>query len=400
MSDGTVTKSTSTVGEVFRVFLRLGLTSFGGPVAHIGFFHAEFVQRRRWLDEADFADLVALCQFLPGPASSQFGFAVGLQRAGWAGALAAWAGFTLPSALVMILFALGLTRWSGVGHAGWIHGLKLAAVAVVAQAVWTMADKLCRRWELAALALAGTVAMLLWPSSGTQLAVIGIAAALARWLTKTGAEPETPTTTVRTGRPTANLFLVFAGLLAGLPLLAALWPAGWLMLLDRFYRAGALVFGGGHVVLPLLQSAVVTPGWVTPDEFLAGYGVAQALPGPLFAFAAYLGAVTRPEPNGWLGGALGLLAVFLPGLLLVAGAWPWWERLRRFPALRRALTGANAAVVGILLAALISPIATGTLRTAGDGAVALLAWSALGWRKVPVWAVVGLCAAIVGLAAT
>lgn len=384
----------SGVGEVFRVFLRLGVTAFGGPVAHLGYFHEEFVKRRRWLDESAFADLVALCQFLPGPASSQFGFAVGLRRAGWPGALAAWAGFTLPAAAAMILLALGAVKFGGIATGGWLHGLKLATVAVVAQAVWTMGSRLCRGWSRLLLALGTTNLILAWSSAWGQVVAIGVAAAAGRWLFR----PDLPSVPVQAPAETSRRreaapVLAFVGLLLILPLLAAAFPGGWLQQFDRFYRAGALVFGGGHVVLPLLQSAVVTPGLVSPDEFLAGYGLAQALPGPLFTFAAYLGTVAHSAPNGWLGGLWCLVAVFLPGLLLVAGALPGWERLRQAPGLRAALQGANAAVVGILLAALVSPIATGTLRRPADWCVAALGFAGLTWGRFPPWAVVAGCLA-------
>jgi chromate transporter len=383
----------SSVGTVFRVFLRLGVTSFGGPVAHIGFFHDEFVKRRRWLDEAAYVDLVALCQFLPGPASSQMGFALGLRRAGWLGALAAWAGFTLPSAVLMIGFALGLARFGPLAHTGWLHGLQLAAVAVVAQAVGAMGQRLCQGRVRPLLALLATLAVLAWPTPWSQVLVIGGAGLLGCWWFRS-TEPmalATPVPPLPT-RPATVLFGIFVILLLGLPLGARLWPAAWLQLFDSFYRAGALVFGGGHVVLPLLQSAVVTSGQLTPDEFLAGYGVAQALPGPLFTFAAYLGAKLPQAPNGWLGGLWGLVAVFLPGLLLVSGALPWWERLRHAPGLRAALAGANAAVVGVLLAALISPLATGTLLHPRDWILAAAAFAGLQWAKLPPWALVALCA--------
>ncbi len=385
----------SSVGEVFQVFLRLGVTAFGGPVAHLGYFHEEFVKRRRWLDESAFADLVALCQFLPGPASSQFGFAVGLRRAGWPGALAAWAGFTLPAAVVMILLALGVVNLGGNANAGWLHGLKLATVAVVAQAVWTMGSRRCRGWGQILLALAATNVVLAWSSAGAQVVVIGVAAAAGRWLFRSDLPSVAGQALAgRSRRWESAPLLTFLGLLLLLPLLATAFPGGWLQQFDRFYRAGALVFGGGHVVLPLLQSAVVTPGLVSPDEFIAGYGLAQALPGPLFAFAAYLGTVAHSAPNGWIGGLWCLVAVFLPGLLLVAGALPAWERLRQAPGLRAALQGANAAVVGILLAALVSPIASGTLRRPADWCVAGLGLAGLNWLKLPAWLIVATCAAV------
>lgn len=395
VSAASETESRSSVATVFRVFLRLGVTSFGGPVAHIGFFHDEFVKRRRWLDEAAYADLVALCQFLPGPASSQMGFALGLRRAGWLGALAAWAGFTLPSAVLMIGFAVGLAQFGDLSGAGWLHGLKLAAVAVVAQAVWTMGTRLCRGRARLIVALLATNVVLAWPSPWSQIVAIGTAACASRWLFRKEVAAASSATSPWPvpAFPSVVLLGAFAGLLISLPLLATAFPSAWLQLFDSFYRAGALVFGGGHVVLPLLQSAVVTSGRLTPDEFLAGYGVAQALPGPLFTFAAYLGAKLHQSPHGWIGGLWCLVAVFLPGLLLVAGALPWWERLRHAHGLRASLNGANAAVVGVLLAALISPIATGTLLKPLDWLIAAAAFAGLQWAKFPPWAIVTLCAA-------
>lgn len=383
-----------TVPEVFRAFLRLGLTSFGGPAAHIGYFHDEFVKRRRWLDEAAYADLVALCQFLPGPASSQLGFAVGRLRAGWAGALAAWLGFTLPSALVMIAFALGLSHWRTTGHEPWLHGLKLAAVAVVAQAVWTMAQKLSRGWLHLCLTIAAAGLVLVWKSPSAQLVSIGLAAVLAAQRSAPAHDAASPADArkMSPARIASAPLLLMGALLVGLPLLAAAWPHLDLQLFDRFYRAGALVFGGGHVVLPLLQAAVVNPGAVSQDSFLAGYGLAQALPGPLFTFAGYLGATAHAGGGAWLAGFAALIAVFLPGLLLIAGVLPVWDHWRARHRLRSGLDGANAAVVGVLLAALITPIATSTLQRPADGFIAAGAWIALQVLKLPSWAVVLLCA--------
>ena len=382
--------------QVFWIFLRLGLTSFGGPVAHLGYFRDEFVQRRQWLTERSYADLVALCQFLPGPASSQVGMALGLMRAGMPGALAAWLGFTLPSALVLALLGLGLAGGYAVLPAGAIHGLKVVAVAVVAQAVWGMARSLCvGRAKVTLMALA-CCAVLLVPGVWGQVGVMLAAGGAGWWLFGRGraATPETPNDAPdalllplrrRTG---AALLVVFAALLVLLPLAVRLWPGSLLAMVDAFYRVGALVFGGGHVVLPLLQSAVVEPGWVSADAFLAGYGAAQAVPGPLFTFAAFLGAAMAP---GWAGAGLallGILGIFLPAFLLVAGALPWWAPLRQRAGARGVLAGVNAAVVGLLLAALYQPVATSALHSAADVALALVALAALLRWRVPPWAVV------------
>ena len=385
---------------VFLVFLRLGLTSFGGPVAHVGYFRDEFVTRRRWLGERSFADLVALCQFLPGPASSQFGMALGLARAGYAGALAAWAGFTLPSALLMILFALGVANLGEAMPAGLLHGLEVVAVAVVAQAVWGMARHLCRGVaRLAIMAIAAGVVLWL-PSAWTQVGVIvaaGVAGALVLDTPPASAHEPLP---VGIGRRAAALWLVlFFALLVALPLAAQLMPGRALAVVDAFFRTGALVFGGGHVVLPLLQAEVVTPGWVSEEAFLAGYGAAQAVPGPLFTFAAFLGASMNAAPSGWAGGALALVAIFAPAFLLVAGALPFWEVLRRNARMQAALAGVSAAVVGLLLAALYRPVATGAIHGWGDVLFAAAALAALMVLKLPPWLVVALCGVAGGLAA-
>ncbi|HRA15395.1 MAG TPA: chromate efflux transporter, partial [Giesbergeria sp.] len=345
--------------QVFWIFLRLGLTSFGGPVAHLGYFRAEFVLRRQWLTERSYADLVALCQFLPGPASSQVGMALGLLRAGLPGALAAWLGFTLPSALLLALLGLGLASGTTVLNAGALHGLKVVAVAVVAQAVWGMARTLCVGRARVTLMVLAACAMLLWPGVWAQVGVMLLAGAVGWWLwgrkailapAAQGAHEALP---VRLGQRTgALLLIVFAALLVLLPLAAQWWPGRGLALFDAFYRVGALVFGGGHVMLPLLQAVVVPPGWVTADTFLAGYGAAQAVPGPLFTFAAFLGAAMAPWPGGGLGALVCLVAIFVPSFLLVAGALPFWEPLRRSAHAQAALAGVNAAVVGLLLAAL------------------------------------------------
>ncbi|WP_164963577.1 chromate efflux transporter [Rubrivivax sp. JA1026] len=380
--------------EVLLAFLKLGLTSFGGPVAHLGYFHAEFVGRRRWLDERSYAELVALCQFLPGPASSQVGMALGLLRAGWAGAAMAWLGFTLPSALALIAFAYGIAGHPGLAASGAVHGLKVVAVAVVAQAVWTMARTLCPDRPRAALALLAALATLALPSAPGQLAVI-VAAGLVGWrLLKLPPAPPGPQAVWRVPRAAGVAALaLFAALLLGLPLLAAATGSpGW-ALVDGVYRAGALVFGGGHVVLPLLQAAVVPSGAVDDAAFLAGYGAAQAVPGPLFTFAAYLGAVAQGPLAGWVGGLVFLVVIFVPAFLLVVGALPFWDTLRRRDAVRAAMAGVNAAVVGILLAALYDPVWTTAIGSRADFGLALAAFGLLAWGRVSPVIVVALGAA-------
>jgi len=380
-------------GEVLAVFLRLGLTSFGGPVAHLGYFHEEFVVRRKWLDDRTYADLVALCQFLPGPASSEVGIAIGLSRAGYAGALAAWTGFTLPSAVALVLFGYGVGAYGGALGSGWLHGLKVAAVAVVANAVLTMARTLAADRERATLAVAAAVLVTALPSSLGQIGAILIGGIVGLALLRSGpaddyADLPHP---VSRGAAIAALVALFAILLGG-PLLALAVPSHALNLFDAFYRAGALVFGGGHVVLPLLQTAVVPPGWISNDVFLAGYGAAQAVPGPLFTFSAYLGTVMNPAPNGWAGAILCLAAMFLPAFLLVIGALPFWTTLRRQSWAQGALRGVNAAVVGLLLAALYRPVFTSGITTASDFALGTIAFLLLFMWQTPPWLVVVLCA--------
>jgi len=379
--------------EVFIVFLRLGLTSFGGPVAHLGYFREAFVTRRQWLSDRAYSDIVALCQFLPGPASSQVGMVVGLSRAGYPGALAAWTGFTLPSAIALILFALGLSHYGSLVPASALHGLKVAAVAVVAQAVWGMARSLCPDAPRITLMTLSTVAVTLVPSPWCQVGAMVIAGLIgARSFRTADTAPHEPLPIPVGHRAALAFLLAFGTLLVGLPIAASAIPNHALALADAFYRAGALVFGGGHVVLPLLQAAVVPTGWVGNDTFLAGYGAAQAVPGPLFTFAAFLGAAGGPAPNGWFGGALCLLAIFAPSFLLVFGALPFWERLRRHAGTRAALAGINAAVVGLLLAALYQPVWTSAIHVPADFALALLALAALTVWRVPPWAVVAGCA--------
>jgi chromate transporter len=387
-----------TPAEIFAVFLRLGLTSFGGPVAHLGYFRNELVQRRRWIDEAGYADLLALCQFLPGPASSQVGFSLGLLRGGWLGALAAFAAFTLPSALLLILFALGAASLAGPVGDGVIHGLKLAAVAIVAQAVCGMARSLAPDRERAFIALvAAAIAVFAAGSLGQTGAILwgGLA---GLWLCRAAPAAVSGHLRFRVSKTAGAACLVlFLALFFLLPLAAAASQA--LALADAFYRAGSLVFGGGHVVLPLLEAGVVTPGWVDGNAFLAGYGAAQAVPGPLFSFAAYLGFVAGPAPNGLAGAGIALAALFLPGFLLLVGVLPFWDAIRTRPVAQAAMRGANAAVVGILGAALYSPVWTGAMFSPVDFVLALAGFLALTVWKAPPWAVVlGVTALAAGLA--
>jgi len=387
-------------GEVLRVFLKLGLTSFGGPVAHLGYFRDELVVRRKWLGDSAYADLVALCQFLPGPASSQVGIAIGLSRAGLAGAFAAWLGFTLPSALAMILFAYGVDALGDTAGAGWLRGLKIVAVAVVANAVWGMARTLSPDRERATLTVIAAAIVLFWPTALGQIGAILLGAATGVVLMRGGSVAGETRLAVPISRRGAVLALgLFFALLLGLPILAAASDSMALRLLDSFYRAGSLVFGGGHVVLPLLQAEVVDPGWVTRDAFVAGYGAAQAVPGPLFTFAAYLGTVLIPQPDGVAGGLLCLSAIFLPSFLLVIGALPFWDVLRRRPQAQAALRGINAAVVGLLLAALYDPVWTSGIRAPADFALAAAALLLLAFWKLPPWLVV-IVTAVAGAAMT
>ena len=367
--------------EVFTVALRLGLTSFGGPIAHLGYFRDEYVVRRRWLDEKSYADLVALCQFLPGPASSQVGMAIGISRARLPGALAAWLGFTLPSALLLIVFAFGVNALGTAAAAGWLHGLKVVAVAVVAQAVWGMAKSLCPDRLRATLAIVAAVVTLSWPTAAGQVGSI-IVAGIVGWL---ALAPIKLTSQVDALFPVSKgtgvfALIIFFVLLLGLPAIRPLAQSHWLDVFDSFFRVGSLVFGGGHVVLPLLQTEVVGSGWITDEQFVAGYGATQAVPGPLFTFSAYLGAVM----NGWRGALLALTAIFLPSLLLVVGALPFWQRLRANANFQSALSGVNAAVVGLLLAALYNPVWSSAIHSATDFALALVGFMLLMfWKQQP-----------------
>lgn len=375
--------------HIFLIFLRLGLTSFGGPIAHIGFFREEFVARRQWLSDAAYSELVALCQFLPGPASSQVGIALGLHRGGLSGAIAAWFGFTLPSALALTLFGMALLGMGTTDASGWIHGLKVVAVAIVAQALWAMSRSLCPDRMRATLAIiAALIATLLPGLSGQILVIVG--GGLIGWRLLSPAHGrDGGALHIPISRASALISLtLFFILLALLPLLAHQSDNYTLQLFDGLYRAGALVFGGGHVVLPLLQSATVTPGWLSNDLFLAGYGAAQAVPGPLFTFAAYLGAVSSEQPNGVIGALVATVAIFLPSFLLVIGTLPLWQRLRRHSGIQRALPGINAAVVGLLLAALYNPVITSGILGLTDLILALICLAMLSYWKLPVWLVV------------
>ena len=383
--------------EVFAVGLRLGLTSFGGPIAHLGSFRREYVERRGWLDATAFADLVALCQLLPGPASSQLGIAIGTHRAGSLGGVAAWLGFTLPSTILMILFGL-FAATTDVAGLAWIHGLELAAVAVVAYAIWTLARTAAPEGRRRTIAVAATIGALLAPTPVGQVAVIG-AGALIGWLWLAGSLPLPQPVTAT--RPIAMSRRIAIGALLSLALLLVVLPlvarqlGGTFALVDAGVRSGALVFGGGHVILPLLHGSVVEPGWVAEDQFLAGYAAAQALPGPLFTFAAFLGTVSAVGPGGVPGGLVAVVAIFVPSFLLVFGALPFWDRLRTSLDARRTLAGANAAVIGLLAAVLVTPIWTSAVTSPADVLVVAGALGLLATGRLPVLAVVAGCAVLV-----
>lgn len=380
-------------GEVLAVFLRLGVSCFGGPIAHLGYFHDEFVARRKWLDEKTYVDLVALSQFLPGPASSKVGIAIGLSRAGYWGALAAWTGFTLPSAIALVLFGYGVGTLGDALHSGWVHGLMVAAVAVVAQAVLIMMRSLAPDRERATLAVVAAVIVMVLPTSVAQIGAIVLGAIVGLVFFRTAPPAGQVSLPHPVSRRTAIAAIVaFFVILLALPLVVVAVPSHALQLFDVFYRAGSLVFGGGHVVLPLLQAAVVPRGWVSNDAFLAGYGAAQAVPGPLFTFSAYLGTVMHPTPNGWVGAILCLVAMFLPAFLLVIGPLPFWNDLRQRTWAQGALRGVNAAVVGILLSALYNPVWTSGITSARDFALGLAAFLLLFMWKTPPWLVVLFCA--------
>ncbi|AZN38744.1 chromate transporter [Paenibacillus albus] len=374
--------------ELLLVSTKLGLTSFGGPIAHLGYFHHEYIRRRKWLDERSYADLVALCQFLPGPASSQVGIGIGLMRAGLLGGIVAWIGFTLPSVLALIAFAV-VMQGGGLANADWIHGLKIVAVAIVAHAVMGMGQKLAPDRNRATIAVAAAVISLLWPSAWSQVLLIVCAGLLGLWLYygRQEAVAETAPMEVPISRRFGAFCLaLFLALLIALPLLRG-WidsSDGGLALFDSFYRSGSLVFGGGHVVLPLLERAVVPTGWVSSEQFLAGYGAAQAVPGPLFTFASYLGMME----GGVLGAVIATAAIFLPAFLLIVGALPFWSSMRTSPKVQGALTGVNAAVVGILLAALYNPLWTTAILAPKDFTLAAILFGMLTFWKLPPWIVV------------
>lgn len=384
--------------ELFFIFLRLGITSFGGPIAHLGYFHAEFVTKRKWLDEHGYADLVALCQFLPGPASSQVGIAIGTSRAGILGGIAAWCGFTLPSALMLTAFAFGVSQFRDSISGGWLHGLKVVAVAVVAQALWGMGNRLCPDRKRASIAVMAAVFALLIPTALGQIGTMAVGGLLGIfWLRMDSQLPHTPMK-ASIGIKTGIVALAsFALLISFLPFVSEWMDLQGFKLFDSFFRAGSLVFGGGHVVLPLLKAEVVTPGWVSSDAFMAGYGAAQAIPGPLFTFSAYLGAISQVEPNGISGAIIALVAVFLPSFLLIWGALPFWENLRRIPQMRFAMSGLNAAVVGLLAAAFYNPVWTSAILSPKDFALALFGLLLLNFWEFPSWAVVAMSAVVGGL---
>lgn len=399
LEDGEVSNRGKGIVQLFAASLKLGLTSFGGPVAHLGYFREEYVRRRKWLDDNEYADLVALAQFLPGPASSQVGIGVGIKQAGLLGGLVSFVGFTLPSVLALAGFAL-LMQGSSLGEAGWLHGLKLVAVAIVAHAVWGMGQKLAAGRAKMSLALASAVVVLIANTAYSQVLVIVAAALLGWWLFRErGGEKRIADGAIvsepgGSGGAGAKLgisrrlgmlcLLVFMALLLLLPIARELTANHWVAMADSYYRSGSLVFGGGHVVLPLLEREVVPTGWVAEEQFLAGYSAAQAVPGPLFTFASYLGAAS----NGWLGALFATLAIFLPAYLLMAGVMPFWEALRRRPAMQAALAGVNAAVVGILLAALYDPIWTSSVTSASDFSIAAILFVLLAFWKLPPWAIV------------
>ena len=379
--------------EVLRVSTRLGLTSFGGPIAHLGYFHEEYVQRRKWIDEQSYADLVALCQFLPGPASSQVSIAIGIARARLLGGLAAWIGFTLPSALALVAFAFGIGAFASTADAGWLHGLKIVAVAVVAQAVWGMACSLCPDRERATIAIIASIVTLTWPNAVGQLSSIAVAGLVGLFAFRDTSSTSLSHMRFPIGKKLGvAAWIVFFILLVGLPLVRLIVSSHTLEVFDSFFRVGSLVFGGGHVVLPLLQTEAVGPGWVSNEQFVAGYGAAQAVPGPLFTFSAYLGAVMATEPNGWTGAALALVAIFLPSFLLLTGALPFWDLLRSMPAFQSALKGINAAVVGLLLTALYNPVWTSAIHSPADFGLGLISFGLLMFWKCPPWLVVMLTA--------
>lgn len=381
--------SRASVPGIFWTFLKLGCTSFGGPIAHLGYFRHEFVEKRKWLDDNAYADLVALCNFLPGPASSQVGIALGTLKGGLPGGFAAWLAFTMPSALVLLAFAYGFASFGLSADAGWLHGLKIVAVAVIAQAVWGMGKSLCPDRFRATLAISATLIVFVWPTAWGQVLAIVVGGLVGwRYLEPVALhQPENVRFGISRG-VAITAWVIFFGLLFLLPALTHVVKSQALSTFDSFYRTGSLVFGGGHVVLPLLRNEVVPPGWVSDDVFLAGYGAAQAVPGPLFTFAAYLGSVMSVAPNRLAGGVLALVAIFLPAFLLIIGALPFWDTLRQKTPVQSALRGVSAAVVGLLLAALYDPVWTSSIRSTGDMALALVAFGLLMfWKWSPLYVV-------------
>lgn len=370
--------------EVFLISTKLGLTSFGGPIAHLGYFHNEYIRKRKWLDEHSYADLVALCQFLPGPASSQVGIGIGIIRGGIVGGIAAFLGFTVPSAVVLILFAL-MMKGANVANTGWVHGLKIVAIAVVAQAIVGMAQKLTPDLKRKFIALLALVTTLIWQSNLTQVAIILLSALIGyHFFKQSEQEPASPIKVPISKAFAITCLTLYFAILIILPVANELTSNKWIALSDSFYRSGSLVFGGGHVVLPLLEREMVPTGWISKENFLAGYGAAQAVPGPLFTFAAYLGTVI----NGWKGGVFATAVIFLPAFLLVVGTLPFWDLLRKNAKVRGALLGVNAAVVGILLAAFYNPIWVSSIFKPVDFAFAAILFSMLVFWKLPPWVVV------------
>ncbi|KGP62444.1 chromate transporter [Legionella norrlandica] len=398
MSDKRYKKERVTIREIFLIFLKLGCISFGGPIAHLGYFREEFVDRLKWLSNHAYTDLVALCQFLPGPASSQVGIALGLSKGGVRGAIAAWLGFTLPSALLMVIFGLALIKIGIHDNPLWIHGLKVVAVAVVAQALWGMSVSLCPDKTRASLALLACIGSSIIPYASGQIAMIMLGGLFGLFFLSPEKSLPTSEPNIHLSRRTGIIVLLtFFILLTLLPLLSFYIANYPLQLFDAFYRAGSLVFGGGHVVLPLLQAKVVPNGWVDNSLFLAGYGVAQALPGPLFTFAAFLGAVSTNSPNGWLGAGIALVAIFLPSFLLIIGALPLWANLRQHPSMQRAMLGINASVVGLLLTAFYQPVWISAIFSLNDYLLAMTAFLLLQFWRVPAWIIVLFCALATGL---
>ncbi|HIA1347567.1 TPA: chromate efflux transporter [Legionella anisa] len=391
-------KERVTVTKIFLIFLKLGCISFGGPIAHLGYFRDEFAGRLKWLSDHAYADLVALCQFLPGPASSQVGIALGLSKGGVRGAIVAWLGFTLPSALLMVLFGLTLIKMGIHDNPPWIHGLKVVAVAVVAQALWGMSVSLCPDKIRASIAVLACIGSSIIPYSSGQVAMIVLGGLFGLFFLSPEKSLPTSELTVRISRRTGGIVLLtFFILLTLLPILSFYIASYSLQLFDAFYRAGSLVFGGGHIVLPLLQAKVVPNGWVDNSLFLAGYGAAQALPGPLFTFAAFLGAVSTNTPNGWLGASIALVAIFLPSFLLIIGALPLWANLREHPSMQRAILGINASVVGLLLTAFYQPVWTSAIFSLNDYLLAISAFLLLQFWRIQAWIVVLFCALAAGL---